>query len=78
MTKQDIIREIAKKEEIPLNKAKGIVENIFNMITESLENHEKVTISSFGSFGIVDQQPKRFKNPKINSQLSIVDLIKRV
>lgn len=75
MNKRQIINEIshlfARKIE-----AQNVVDAIFNKIKEKLKKGEKVVISGFGTFKVVEHLPALRRNPKTNEKVMVGPLKK--
>ena len=75
MNKKQIIDEIsylfARKIE-----AKKVVDEIFNRIKEKLREGEKVVISGFGTFRVVEHLPAVRRNPRTNEKVMVGPLKK--
>ncbi len=71
MKKSDITREIAKKRGITHRKARLIVDQVFQAMSEALTRGEKVEIRGLGTFKI-RKKPSRFvKDPRTGVELFI-------
>jgi len=75
MTKNDIVVALSKvlgsKKE-----AYTAVNKIFEEMSNSLKNGDKVVISGFGSFNMVETKVKRGRNPKTGEKLLIAPMKK--
>ena len=71
LTKADLTEQLF--DELGLNKreAKEIVEQMFEIIKNSLETGEQVKISGFGNFELKDKVPRPGRNPKTGEDVSI-------
>lgn len=72
MTKADLVEEVhqtlggySKKE------AAQIVDALFEVLKESLEQGERVKISGFGNFVVLDKRPRAGRNPKTGDRITI-------
>mgnify|MGYP001243629417 CR=1 FL=1 len=72
MTKADLIEDVyqalggySKKE------AAQIVDSLFEVMKESFEQGEKVKISGFGNFVILDKSSRVGRNPKTGQKITI-------
>ncbi len=71
MKKSDITREIAKKRGITHRKARLIVDQVFQAMSEALTRGEKVEIRGLGTFKI-RKKPSRFvKDPRTGAEIFI-------
>ena len=56
---------VSKKE------ASFLVEDVLDLLSESLESGEKVKLSGFGTFEVRDKHARPGRNPRTNEQLTI-------
>ncbi|MGC8867056.1 MAG: HU family DNA-binding protein [Elusimicrobiales bacterium] len=70
MTKRQIIHEISNILPRKLE-AQVVVEKIFNLIKERLKNGEKVVISGFGTFRVVEHLPAIRRNPRTKEKIMV-------
>lgn len=70
MNRLDIIKAVS---EVLTTKgeAASAVRKIFDVITNSLRNGEKVVISNFGTFRVKSRRPRQGRNPKTGSIVSV-------
>lgn len=70
MNRLDIIKAVS---EVLTTKgeAASAVRRIFDAITNSLRNGEKVVISNFGTFRVKSRRPRQGRNPKTGSIVSV-------
>jgi integration host factor subunit alpha len=71
MTKADIVEIIHQKVGFGRKESTEIVEQVFEIIQETLENGEKVKISGFGNFVVRQKRPRRGRNPKSGDEIVI-------
>jgi integration host factor subunit beta len=85
MNRNDLIKKLSERSNIPSNAARVIVNSIFDSMRESLEKGEGIEIRGFGSFTVrkyggykgrnpktgdlVDVQPKRLPHFKVGKEL---------
>lgn len=75
MNRKQIIDELSKY--LPdKRKSEFIVLKIFEIIKEQLKNGEKVVISGFGTFKVVEHMPAIRRNPKTNEKVMVGPLKK--
>ncbi len=75
MNKKQLIDEVAKF--FPKEKdSKEIVDKIFDIIIEKLKSGEKVVISGFGTFKVVQHMPAIRRNPRTNEKVMVGPLKK--
>ena len=71
MTKADLIEQVYLKVGLPRTESVELVEQVFEIIKETLEQGENVKISGFGSFKIQEKRPRRGRNPQTGEPLEI-------
>jgi len=62
MTKADIIESIREKMGFGIKESTEMVEQVFEIIQETLGKGEKVKISGFGNFVVRQKRPRRGHN----------------
>ncbi len=68
MNKSDLIEELSKQMDIPLQEASSIVETILQTMAQSLVNGENVEIRGFGSFSVRHYDSYTGRNPKTGEE----------
>ena len=71
MTKADLIDSLARKTELPRQKAEDIVNGVFDDIVAALKNGDKVNISGFGTFSVSHRRGRTGRNPKTGEAIEI-------
>ena len=71
MTKAAIVEIIREKIGLGIKESREIVEQVFEIIQETLENGEKVKISGFGNFVVRQKRPRRGRIPKTGQEIVI-------
>jgi integration host factor subunit alpha len=71
MTKADMVKIICEKMGWALKESTEIVEQVFDIMKETLEGGEKIKIAGFGNFSIHTKRPRRGRNPKTGEELVI-------
>jgi integration host factor subunit alpha len=64
LTKADIAQAISQKTHHAKTQPSQLVDNLFAIIRETLENGEDVLISGFGKFTVREKQERRGRNPQ--------------
>tara|TARA_B100000686_G_C16346866_1_gene740819 strand:+ start:29 stop:322 length:294 start_codon:yes stop_codon:yes gene_type:complete len=70
-TRKDISNKIYKHLGFSKNFSSSFVEKIFDKIISELENLNKVKISSFGTFEIINKKERIGRNPKTKVEAKI-------
>jgi len=71
MTKADIVEIIREKIGLGIKESREIVEQVFEIIQETLKSGEKVKISGFGNFNVRAKRPRKGRNPQTGEELVI-------
>jgi len=71
MTKADLVKIICEKMGFALKESTEIVEQVFEIIQETLERGEKIKISGFGNFVVREKRPRKGRNPQTDGELVI-------
>lgn len=69
--KQDLITKVAETAELSKKQAALVVNTVFDTISESLANGEKVQIIGFGSFDVRERAERKGRNPQTGAELVI-------
>ena len=69
--KQDLIAKVAETAELSKKQAALVVNTVFDTISESLSNGEKVQIIGFGSFDVRERAERKGHNPQTGAELVI-------
>ena len=71
MNKTELINEIATKAEMTKKDTDSFVNAFMDVVTKSLMNGEKVTLSGFGTFDITQRKEREGRNPQTGEALTI-------
>ena len=71
MTKADIVEIIHEKIGFGRKESTEIVEQVFEIMKETLESGEKIKISGLGNFAVRQKRPRRGRNPQTGKELVI-------
>jgi len=71
MTKADLIEAIYEKVGLSKKESGQLVENVFEIMRNALEQGEKVKISGFGNFNIREKHVRRGRNPQTGEEIEI-------
>lgn len=71
MTKVDIIENIYEKVGFSKKEVSKIVESVFDIIKEVLQQEDKIKISGFGNFVIRKKRARRGRNPQTGNDIEI-------
>ncbi len=71
MTKADLVERVHDSIGFPKKEAAAIVDCVFEVIKEALENGEKIKLSGFGNFLVREKAPRKGRNPQTNQEIII-------
>lgn len=71
MTKSELAAKVAEKTGMTKKNASAAVEAVFETITESLSNGEKVSIVGFGSFEAKERAGRTCINPSTKEKVDV-------
>ncbi|MBE0503429.1 MAG: integration host factor subunit alpha [Desulfuromonadales bacterium] len=71
MTKADLVENVYVKTGFSKKESADIVEMVFDLIKETLENGEKIKIAGFGNFVVKDKSTRRGRNPQTGEEIKI-------
>lgn len=71
LTKAEIVENLCNSLGLSKRKSKELVEYVFEEISQTLENGEKVKLSGFGNFLLRDKGERPGRNPKTGEEVMI-------
>ena len=71
MTKADLVRIICEKMGFTAKESTEIVDQVFDILKESLEGGKKIKISGFGNFVVRKKRPRKGRNPQTGEEMVI-------
>ena len=71
MVKVDIVRALQRKEGILFGEAEQIINELIDLMKETLESGEEILISGFGKFDLQDKKARPGRDPKSNRKHEI-------
>lgn len=71
MTKADIVERVYQKIGFSKKESSDLVEQVFDLIKQTLEKGEKVKISGFGNFIVREKHERVGRNPQTGDQIKI-------
>jgi len=71
MTKADLVKIIYEKIGFGIKECTEIVEQVSEIMKETLEGGEKIKISGFGNFVVLQKRPRRGRNPQTGEAIEI-------
>lgn len=71
MNKSDLVQSIARSAQISKNAAERGLNGLLSALVAAMQEGERVTLSGFGSFSVVDRAPRTGRNPKTGEPVPI-------
>lgn len=71
MTKADLIDSLARRTELPRQRAEEIVNGFLDDIIAALKKGDKINVSGFGTFSISEWKGRTGRNPKTGETIEI-------
>jgi integration host factor subunit alpha len=71
MTKADIVERVSERCGIPKKDSIEMVESVFNILKDTLENGEEIKISGFGKFEVKSKHARKGRNPQTGDAITI-------
>ncbi len=71
MNKSDIVMALSKETALTKQIAEGVVDTVFESMTQALVASEGIEIRGFGSFVVKDYKPYLGRNPKTGQSINV-------
>jgi integration host factor subunit alpha len=71
MTKAELVSIISEKCSFSRQESIRLVDQVFHILKETLEQGEKIKISGFGNFVTREKRPRQGRNPQTGEQMMI-------
>lgn len=71
MNKSQLINDLAEKSQLSKVEVKRLVDTLFEKIESKLQEGEKVVLSGFGVFSVVNVAERVGRNPRTGEQVKI-------
>lgn len=71
MVRSELVELLAQRADITLQKAEELVDMLFDAVSESLVNGDRVEIRGFGAFTVRDYSSYEGRNPKTGERLVV-------
>jgi len=71
MTKADLVEIVSENCSFSKLEAAEIVDQVFQILKETLEKGERVKISGFGNFITCEKRPRKGRNPRTGEAVTI-------
>ncbi|MDK2847632.1 MAG: integration host factor subunit alpha [Desulfuromonadales bacterium] len=71
MTKADLVEKVYLKTGFSKKESSDIVEMVFDLMKNTLENGEKIKLAGFGNFVVKQKATRRGRNPQTGEEIEI-------
>ncbi len=71
MNKTELVAAVAAKAELSKKDAEQAVNSLFDVITETLKQGDKVQLVGFGSFEVRERAARKGRNPQTKQEITI-------
>jgi integration host factor subunit alpha len=73
MTKADLVEGVYATTGFSKKESQGIIETVFDLLKDKLQEGEKVKIAGFGNFVVKEKASRRGRNPQTGSAIEIAE-----
>jgi integration host factor subunit alpha len=73
LTKADIVDALLRKEMFTKAQSAQIIDTLFELMKQSLQNGEDVIIHGFGKFSVKEKQARRGRNPQTGEPMKLAE-----
>lgn len=71
VTRAQLVEQVVRSTNLPLNESTAIVETIFESIVEALQRGDSIQIRGFGSFATRQRPARTGRNPKTGTEVKV-------
>ncbi len=71
MNKKELVENISQSGNMTRAAARRALDTVIANMTEAMKNGDKVTISGFGAFRVMDRVPQEGRNPQTGERITI-------
>lgn len=71
MTKAEIVEKVYDATGLSKKNCFGLVEQVFEVLKQTLESGENIKISGFGNFGVREKADRRGRNPQTGAEIVV-------
>lgn len=71
MNKTDLVNSVAEETEFSKKDAAKVVDVVFESITDSLKDGDKVQLIGFGNFEVRERSARKGRNPQTGEEIEI-------
>ncbi len=73
LTKKDIIEDLIMNLGLSRKEASDVIETFLEVIKETLEKGEEVSLSGFGKWSVRNKRERKGRNPKTGEKIAITE-----
>ena len=73
MTKADLVEGVYATTGFSKKESQGIIETVFDLLKDKLQDGEKVKIAGFGNFVVKEKASRRGRNPQTGEEIEITE-----
>ena len=71
MTKKEMAKAIAEEMGLTQLQVQGIIQRIFDSITETLVREGRIELRNFGVFEVKERKPRKARNPRTGERVKV-------
>lgn len=71
MTKKELIKKVAKEADVSVQIAAKIINTMLDAIKDTLKKGQKVILTDFGTFWVVNRKARKGRNPRTGEAIKI-------
>ncbi len=71
MNKTELIARVAEKTDLSKKDVTRVVDAVFEIITDALQNGDKVQLVGFGNFEVRERSARKGRNPQTGEEIDI-------
>jgi nucleoid DNA-binding protein len=71
VTKKEMAKAIAEETGLTQHQVQGIVQRVFDGITETLVREGRVELRNFGVFEVRERKPRKARNPRTGERVKV-------
>jgi integration host factor subunit beta len=71
VNKSDLMEALADKENLTAKQATDVIKLLFNGLTDTLKNGDRIEIRGFGSFAVREYKSYKGRNPKTGKNIDV-------
>ena len=71
MTKKEMARAIAEETGLTQHQVQGIIQRVFDGITETLVREGRIELRNFSVFEVKERKPRKARNPRTGERVKV-------